>query len=215
MSPAGGPGALRERHPHARGRVLRLRRRADLRRLRHHRAKRRRKHATHTTANACLAPGARAREPAEPSRRAPPVSRRLRAGAMQHCRHHGPLRARIARARRGRHHRVGRPAPTQPGPFQNVVTVSAKERGSDSPSEDPNQDTITLSEGATALVPGGPRAISFVPKGIATRSWRGLRARAGNRRFPRSTTPSSRSLPSRTIRRSFARRTRSAVAAAG
>ena len=59
-------------------------------------------------------------------------------------------------------------APTEAGTFRNVVSVSVKERGSDSPRPDPQPDTITVSEPVTTLAAGGPRAISFVPDGIAT-----------------------------------------------
>jgi Domain of unknown function DUF11 len=59
-------------------------------------------------------------------------------------------------------------APTQAGPFLNVVSATVKERGSDSPRPDPQADTITVSEPVTTLAAGGPRAISFVPDGVAT-----------------------------------------------
>ncbi len=59
-------------------------------------------------------------------------------------------------------------APTEAGTFRNVVSVSVKERGSDNPGNDPQADTITVSEPVTTLAAGGPRAISFVPDGIAT-----------------------------------------------
>jgi hypothetical protein len=59
-------------------------------------------------------------------------------------------------------------APTQAGAFRNVISVFAKERGSDNPGSDPQADTITVSEPVTTLAAGGPRASSFVPDGIAT-----------------------------------------------
>ena len=59
-------------------------------------------------------------------------------------------------------------APTRAVAFQNVVSVTVKERGSDSPHPDPQGDTITVSEPVTTLAAGGPRATSFVPDGIAT-----------------------------------------------
>ncbi len=59
-------------------------------------------------------------------------------------------------------------APTQAGAFRNVVSAFVKERGSDNPGNDPQTDTITVSEPVTTLAAGGPRASSFVPDGIAT-----------------------------------------------
>ena len=140
---------------------------------------------THTTANACLAPGAESAGAcgavppgaaffsATPSRGACSI-----AGSTARCELGSLARGAVATIEL-----VAR-APTQPGSFQNVVTVSAKERGSDSPSEDPNQDTVTLSEGATALVPGGPRAISFVPKGIATALLAAAAGQSGQSKIP-------------------------------
>jgi hypothetical protein len=75
-------------------------------------------------------------------------------------------------------------APTQLGSFRNVVTVSVKERGSDHPGQDPNEDTVTVSEVATALVPGGPNASSFVPRGIATELLAASGGQSGQSKIP-------------------------------
>jgi Domain of unknown function DUF11 len=75
-------------------------------------------------------------------------------------------------------------APVQVGPFRNVVSVSVKERGSDSPRPDPNEDTVTVSEEATTLALGGPRASSFVPRGIATKLLAAAGGQSGESRIP-------------------------------
>jgi Domain of unknown function DUF11 len=75
-------------------------------------------------------------------------------------------------------------APTQPGPFQNVVTVRVKERASDSPRTDPNEDTLTVAEPATALAAGSSRASSFVPEGIATELLAAQEDQSGRSKIP-------------------------------
>jgi hypothetical protein len=74
-------------------------------------------------------------------------------------------------------------APVQ-GAFRNVVSVTAKERGSDSPQTDPNEDTITVSEPVPTLSPGGPRASTFLPKGIATQLLAGNEGQSGQSKIP-------------------------------
>lgn len=140
---------------------------------------------THTTVNACLAAGAESAKAcgavppgaaffsATPSRGSCSI-----AGSTARCELGQLARGAVATVEL-----VAR-APTQPGSFQNVVTVSAKERGSDSPGNDPNPDTVTLSEGATALAPGGPRASSFVPKGIATQLLAAAEGQSGQSKIP-------------------------------
>ena len=75
-------------------------------------------------------------------------------------------------------------APTESGVFQNVVSVSVKERRHDSPRPDPNPDTVTVAEPATALPPGGPRASSFVPEGISTELLAAAEGQSGLSRIP-------------------------------
>jgi len=140
---------------------------------------------THTTANACLAPGA---ESAGACGAVPPGAAFFSAtpsggacsisGSAARCELGSLAAGAVATIEL-----VAR-APTQPGAFQNVVTVSVKERGSDNPGQDPNEDTVTVSEGATALVPGGPNATSFVPRGIATELLVGAGGQSGQSKIP-------------------------------
>lgn len=75
-------------------------------------------------------------------------------------------------------------APTQAGPFRNVLAVTVKERRHDSPGPDPNEDTITVSEPVTTLALGGPRASSFVPEGIATELLAADEGQSGRSKIP-------------------------------
>jgi Domain of unknown function DUF11 len=75
-------------------------------------------------------------------------------------------------------------APTQAGAFRNVVSVSVKERGSDTPGSDPQGDTITVSEPVTTLAFGGPRASSFLPAGIATQLLATDEGQSGQSKIP-------------------------------
>jgi hypothetical protein len=75
-------------------------------------------------------------------------------------------------------------APVEVVDFRNVVSVTVKERGSDSPKPDPNEDTITVSEPVPMLASGGPRASSFVPKGIATQLLAGDEGQTGQSKIP-------------------------------
>jgi hypothetical protein len=75
-------------------------------------------------------------------------------------------------------------APTQAGAFRNVVSVSVKERGSDAPGNDPQADTITVSEPVMTLAAGGPRALSFVPNGIATQLLAADEGQSGQSKIP-------------------------------
>lgn len=75
-------------------------------------------------------------------------------------------------------------APTQAGPFRNVLSVTVKERRHDSPRPDPNEDTITVSEPVTALAVGGPRASSFVPEGVATELLAADEGQTGQSKIP-------------------------------
>ncbi len=140
---------------------------------------------THTTANACLAAGT---ESAGACGAVPPgaafFSATPSAGACSIA--GSTARCELGSLARGAFatiELVAR-APIQPGSFRNVVTVSVKERGSDSPSQDPNQDTVTVSEGAMALAAGGPRASSFVPKGIATELLAAAGGQSGQSKIP-------------------------------
>lgn len=140
---------------------------------------------THTTANACLtagAGGAGACGAAPPGATffsaTPSTGTCSIAGSTARCELGSLARGAVATIEL-----VAR-APTQPGSFQNLVTVSAKERGSDNPGQDPNEDTVTVSEGASALVPGGPRASSFVPRGIATELLAAAGGQSGRSKIP-------------------------------
>jgi Domain of unknown function DUF11 len=140
---------------------------------------------THTTANACLVAGA---DGAGVCGAAPPGAAFYSAtpstgvcsiaGTTARCELGSLARGAVATIQL-----VAR-APVQPGPFRNLVSVSVKERGSDSPSPDPNEDTVTVSEEATTLVPGGPRASSFVPRGIATKLLAAAGGQSGESRIP-------------------------------
>jgi hypothetical protein len=140
---------------------------------------------THTTANACLAAGA---EGAGACGAVPPGGAFFSAtpsagacslaGSTARCELGSLAPGAVATIELVAH------APTQPGPFRNVVTVSANERGNDNPGQDPNADTVTVSEGTTALVPGGTRASSFVPKGIATELLAGAGGQSGQSKIP-------------------------------
>ncbi len=172
---------------------------------------------THTTVNACLTAGAEsagacAAVPpgaaffsATPSRGACSI-----AGSTARCELGSLARGAVATIEL-----VAR-APTQPGSFQDLVTVSAKERGSDSPGQDPNA-------GHGHRLRGGDDARPRRPKGELLRPERDRHGAPGSGWGPeravedslRSTTPSARRLPSRTSRRSPARQVRSAGAAAG
>ncbi len=57
-------------------------------------------------------------------------------------------------------------APSEPGPFRNVVTATVNEGSNDNPASDPNRDTATVAALGAALAPG-PTATSFVPSGTA------------------------------------------------
>jgi hypothetical protein len=70
------------------------------------------------------------------------------------------------------------------GAFRNVVSVTVKERASDSPGSDPNEDTITVSDPVTTLASGGPRASTFLPKGIATQLLAGDEGQTGQSKIP-------------------------------
>jgi hypothetical protein len=138
---------------------------------------------THTTANACLAAGAAGACGAVPPGAAffsatPSAGVCSIAGSTARCELGSLAAGAVATIEL-----VAR-APTQPGPFRNVVTVSANERGNDNPGQDPNADTVTVSEGTAALVPGGPRASSFVPKGIATALLAAAAGQSGQSKIP-------------------------------
>jgi Domain of unknown function DUF11 len=138
---------------------------------------------THTTANACLAAGAAGACGAVPPGAAffsatPSAGVCSIAASTARCELGSLAAGAVATIELVAH------APTQAGPFRNVVTVSANERGNDNPGQDPNQDTVTLSEGATALVAGGPRASSFVPKGIATALLAAAAGQSGQSKIP-------------------------------
>lgn len=138
---------------------------------------------THTTANACLAAGAAGACGAVPPGAAffsatPSAGVCSIAGSTARC-ELGSLAAGVVATIE----LVAR-APTEAGPFRNLVTVSANERGNDNPGEDPNADTITVPEGTTALVPGGSRASSFVPKGIATQLLAAAGGQSGQSKIP-------------------------------
>ena len=75
-------------------------------------------------------------------------------------------------------------APDEVGDFRNVVNVTVKERASDAPGSDPNEDTITVSEPVTMLASGGPRASTFLPKGIATQLLAGDEGQTGQSKIP-------------------------------
>ena len=75
-------------------------------------------------------------------------------------------------------------APTQAGAFRNVIATTVKERGSDTPASDPQADTITVSAPVTTLAAGGPRALSFVPNGIATQLLAADRGQSGQSKIP-------------------------------
>jgi Domain of unknown function DUF11 len=138
---------------------------------------------THTTANACLTAGAAGACGAVPPGAAffsatPSAGVCSIAASTARCELGSLAAGAVATIELVAH------APTQAGPFRNVVTVSANERGNDNPGQDPNQDTVTLSEGATALVAGGPRASSFVPKGIATALLAAAGGQSGQSKIP-------------------------------
>jgi hypothetical protein len=138
---------------------------------------------THTTANACLAAGAEGACGAVPPGAAffsatPSAGACGIAGSTARCELGSLAPGAVATIEL-----VAR-APSQPGSFRNVVTLSVKERGNDSPGQDPNADTVTVSEGATALVPGGARASSFVPKGIATELLASAAGQSGQSKIP-------------------------------
>ena len=123
---------------------------------------------THTTVTACLASGSGGSECGA----APPGTSFYSADASAgSCTINGATaRCVIGKLRKGALATVElvSRAPTQAAAFRNVVSVTVKERGSDSPQPDPQADTITVSEPVTTLAAGGPRATSFVPDGIAT-----------------------------------------------
>lgn len=75
-------------------------------------------------------------------------------------------------------------APTQAGAFRNVISTTVKERGSDNPGNDPQADTITVSEPVTTLAAGGPRASSFLPAGIATQLLAADEGQSGQSKIP-------------------------------
>jgi hypothetical protein len=75
-------------------------------------------------------------------------------------------------------------APTQAGAFRNILATTVKERGSDNPGDDPQGDTITVSEPVTTLAFGGPRASTFLPAGIATQLLAAEEGQSGQSKIP-------------------------------
>jgi hypothetical protein len=75
-------------------------------------------------------------------------------------------------------------APTQAGAFRNILSTTVKERGSDNPGDDPQGDTITVSEPVTTLAFGGSRASTFLPAGIATQLLAAEEGQSGQSKIP-------------------------------